>query len=57
MTDAFGLEGRTIIVTGGAQAVGRALAEFGLARGANIALVDINAEALEQAREGWARAD
>ncbi len=51
MTDAFGLEGRTIIVTGGAQGVGRALAEFGLAQGANIALVDINAEALEQARD------
>ncbi len=51
MTDAFGLEGRTIIVTGGAQGVGRALVEFGLERGANIALVDINAEALEQARD------
>lgn len=48
MTDPFGLEGRTYIITGGAQGVGRALAEFGLEKGAKIALVDINGEALEQ---------
>lgn len=46
MMDAYGLEGRTYIVTGGAQGVGRALAEFGLARGARIALVDVNRAAL-----------
>jgi 3-oxoacyl-[acyl-carrier protein] reductase len=48
MADAYGLTGRTYIVTGGAQGVGRALAEFGLAQGANIALVDVNREALER---------
>lgn len=48
MTDPFALQGRTYIITGGAQGVGRALAEFGLEKGANIALVDINAEALDQ---------
>ncbi|MBC2778982.1 SDR family NAD(P)-dependent oxidoreductase [Parasphingopyxis marina] len=50
MNDSFGLEGRTYIVTGGAQGVGRALAEFGLERGANIMLVDINAKVLEQTK-------
>lgn len=48
MIDPFGLEGRTYIITGGGQGVGRALAEFGLERGAKIALVDINEKALEQ---------
>lgn len=46
MLDAYGLEGRTYIVTGGGQGVGRALVEFGLARGANIAMVDINRDLL-----------
>lgn len=46
MLDAYGLEGRTYIVTGGGQGVGRALVEFGLARGANIAMVDISRDLL-----------
>jgi 3-oxoacyl-[acyl-carrier protein] reductase len=49
MRGVYGLEGRTFIVTGGAQGVGRALAEFGLTLGANIALVDINGAALDAA--------
>lgn len=49
MTDSFVLRDRTYIVTGGAQGVGLALAEFGLARGANIALVDVNADGLARA--------
>jgi len=48
MIDPFGLEGRAYIITGGAQGVGRTLAEFGLERGAKIALVDINGEMLDQ---------
>lgn len=47
MKDAFTLENRTILITGGGQGIGRALAECALQLGANVAIVDINAEVLQ----------
>lgn len=49
MSEPYRLDGRTYIVTGGAQGVGRALVEFGLSRGANVVMVDVNAALLDQA--------
>jgi NAD(P)-dependent dehydrogenase (short-subunit alcohol dehydrogenase family) len=40
------LEGKTIIVTGGAQGIGRALVEFSVELGARVVAVDKNAEGL-----------
>lgn len=40
------LAGRTIIVTGAGQGIGKALTKLGLALGANIVAVDLNAETL-----------
>lgn len=48
MHSPFDLKDRVYVVTGGAQGVGRALAEYGLANGAHVALVDMNADALEK---------
>jgi 3-oxoacyl-[acyl-carrier protein] reductase len=40
----------TIVITGGAQGLGLAMAEHFAADGANLALIDMNAETLEQAK-------
>jgi 3-oxoacyl-[acyl-carrier protein] reductase len=41
----------TIVITGGAQGLGLAMAEHFAADGANLALIDMNAETLEQAKQ------
>ena len=41
--------GKTVIVTGAASGMGRALSEELAGRGANVILTDINAEPLEEA--------
>lgn len=41
------LEGRTIVVTGAAQGIGRAIAERAVSLGARVALVDLQDEALK----------
>ena len=43
------LQDKTIIITGGGQGLGRAMAEHLSSRGAKLALVDLNSEKLEQA--------
>ncbi|MCY1489474.1 3-oxoacyl-[acyl-carrier-protein] reductase [compost metagenome] len=43
------LKDKVIIITGGGQGLGRAMGEFLAARGAKLALVDLNAERLESA--------
>ena len=43
------LHGRVIMITGGGQGIGRALADFAVSMGARVALVDINREAVELA--------
>lgn len=48
MTNPASLEGKTIIVTGAAQGIGKALCEQALAMGANVAAVDINEAALNE---------
>ena len=42
------LEGKSIIVTGAAQGIGRAISEYALALGAKVTGVDLNAEALKE---------
>ena len=49
MSNPLALTNRVIMITGGAQGIGLALAEFALQMGAKVALVDINAAALEAA--------
>lgn len=45
------LTGRTAVITGAATGIGRALAEAAVARGMSVALADIDAGALEEARD------
>lgn len=45
------LDGKTIVITGAAQGVGRAIAEMALELGANIAAADLNAGLLEAFRD------
>lgn len=52
MTNPASLEGKTIIVTGAAQGIGKALCEQALAMGANVAAVDINEAALNESFGG-----
>ena len=40
------LQGRTIVVTGAAQGIGKATAELAIELGANVVAVDLNGEAL-----------
>ncbi len=51
MNNAFTLDQRTILITGGAQGIGRALAECALQLNANVAIVDINADVLQATLE------
>ena len=58
--NAYDLDGRTAVVTGGARGIGRAVAERLLASGANVMLWDIHRAALEAARaalDGGGRVD
>lgn len=50
-TAAFSLEGRNVLVTGGAQGIGLAIARASLELGARVALMDLDEEALKQARD------
>ena len=43
------LQDSVIIITGGGQGLGRAMGEFLAAKGARLALVDLNQEALDAA--------
>jgi 3-oxoacyl-[acyl-carrier protein] reductase len=43
------LKDKVIIITGGCQGLGRAMAEYLAAKGAKLALVDLNPEKLELA--------
>lgn len=55
MTNPASLEGKTIIVTGAAQGIGKALCEQALAMGAHVAAVDINEGALNESFGGEER--
>ena len=44
------LQGKTVLITGAARGLGAAMAERLAARGANLALVDIDAASLDAAR-------
>ncbi|ALL79236.1 short-chain dehydrogenase (plasmid) [Pseudonocardia sp. EC080610-09] len=45
----FGLHGRTVLVTGGASGIGRATAGLAAAAGAQVAVLDLNADAVTDA--------
>lgn len=47
----FGLEGQTALVTGGASGIGAAIAAAFVAKGATVAVVDLNAEAAQRHAE------
>lgn len=49
MSQIVSLEGRTIIVTGAAQGIGKAVVELGVELGANVVAVDLNGEGLNAA--------
>ncbi len=46
MTITFDFTGRTVVVTGGARGIGRALSQFFADSGATLAVADVDAEAL-----------
>jgi 3-oxoacyl-[acyl-carrier protein] reductase len=47
VTELLSLKGRTIVITGAAQGMGKALTELAIALGARVAGVDLNAEGLD----------
>ncbi|ABF12383.1 SDR family NAD(P)-dependent oxidoreductase [Cupriavidus metallidurans] len=49
MSQIVSLEGRTIVVTGAAQGIGKAVVELGIELGANVVAVDLNGETLNAA--------
>jgi 3-oxoacyl-[acyl-carrier protein] reductase len=49
MTPIVSLEGRTLVVTGAGQGIGKAIVELGIDLGANVVAVDLNAETLNAA--------
>jgi 3-oxoacyl-[acyl-carrier protein] reductase len=49
MTDLVSLEGRTIIVTGAAQGIGRAITELAIGLGGAVVALDLNGDALKAA--------
>lgn len=55
ITDSLCLAGKSIVITGAAQGIGRAIAEKSLSLGANIVAVDLNAGELEAFRDSVGR--
>src|SRR5258707_15583629 len=49
MTDLVSLEGRTIIVTGAAQGIGKAISELAVELGGSVVALDLNGDALKAA--------
>lgn len=49
MIDLFGLDGRTVVVTGGAAGIGKGIAEVMATVGARVAVLDLDADAAEAA--------
>ena len=47
----FGLEGKTAVVTGGAQGIGRAVSEAFALAGANVAIFDLQTEKAAEVAE------
>lgn len=53
MTNPMALEGETIVITGAAQGIGKAVADLAYALGASVVLIDMQAAALESAATGY----
>ena len=49
------VQGKTVIVTGAAGGLGKAIADAYLAAGANVIICDINAQRIATAEEGWSK--